>query len=114
MPYDYFEPISIEAVRADHRLLVEWSDGHHSSYDFEYLRWRCPCAICQGEGGMPGVLSLTKELREDQIEMIDLRMVGRYAIAPTWQDGHDTGIYAFEYLRAICPCDDCQYPQVDR
>ena len=33
--------------------------------------------------------------------------VGNYALAPTWQDGHNTGIYSFRLLRGLCPCDDC-------
>lgn len=111
MPYEYLEPVAIEAVPAERTLRVEWNDGHRSDYDFEYLRWRCPCAVCQGEGGAPGVLSFTKELQPEQTGMVNLHLVGRYALALVWQDGHDSGIYSFEYLRAACPCDDCRYPR---
>jgi DUF971 family protein len=36
--------------------------------------------------------------------MADIVLVGRYAVQPTWADGHDTGIYAFRVLRQSCPC----------
>jgi DUF971 family protein len=34
--------------------------------------------------------------------------VGSYGITPVWEDGHDAGIYKWEYLRALCPCGECQ------
>ncbi len=106
---EFPEPLQVEALRGEAVLNVTWNDGHHSAYDFEYLRWRCPCAECQGEGGAPGKLSFTKDLRPEQVALADLSLVGRYAIAPVWQDGHSFGFYSYEYLRAICPCDDCAY-----
>jgi DUF971 family protein len=33
--------------------------------------------------------------------------IGNYALGFTWSDGHSTGIYPFEYLRALCPCPEC-------
>jgi DUF971 family protein len=33
--------------------------------------------------------------------------MGSYAIRIDWSDGHDTGIFTFEYLKAICPCEQC-------
>ena len=40
-------------------------------------------------------------------ELVHLELVGNYALAPTWADGHNTGIYSFRLLRGLCPCDDC-------
>ena len=34
--------------------------------------------------------------------------VGRYAYKITWSDGHDTGIFTLEHLRALCECPECQ------
>ena len=40
------EPVDVE-VHVDQRLMrVTWSDGHEAVYDFEHLRWQCPCAQC--------------------------------------------------------------------
>jgi DUF971 family protein len=51
-------------------------------------------------------------IRPDQIPEavypVQIQYVGRYALQFTWSDGHDTGIYAFDYLRQLCPCDACR------
>ena len=44
-----------------------------------------------------------KELRPEQYQLESIQLVGLYAIRPTWADGHDTGIYAFDRLRALAP-----------
>jgi DUF971 family protein len=103
-----FWPSDVFADRPAGRLEVTWSDGHRSVYEFEYLRWRCPCAACQGEMGVPGALAKVTELRPDQTQMAEMRAVGRYAIQPLWQDGHDTGLYDLRLLRRMCPCDECR------
>jgi DUF971 family protein len=36
-----------------------------------------------------------------------MRLIGQYALAPTWGDGHDTGYYTFDALRRDCPCSEC-------
>jgi len=38
---------------------------------------------------------------------VGARLVGSYALAPTWADGHDTGYYTFEMLRESCRCAEC-------
>jgi DUF971 family protein len=100
-------PVHIELDRDNHRLLVRWADQHESPFDWEYLRWRCPCAECSGEGGMPGALHSLPMFRPGQTVMNDVNLTGRYGITPTWGDGHSLGIYTFRMLRGICPCADC-------
>ena len=95
---------------------IEWGDGHRSSYSFQYLRDACPCALCNEErnksgrkpgesaGQAPGALPMFRPaVRPTQAEA-----VGRYAIRFTWNDGHQHGIYAWDYLREICPCGECK------
>ncbi len=90
-------------------LEVAWGDGHASSYPLKYLRSECPCATCRAErqaaqdnplhvlkGGLPSA------------ELRNVEPVGRYGIRLVWADGHATGIYTFEYLRRLCPCDTCK------
>jgi DUF971 family protein len=101
-------PVDVSVFTKSRQLQLEWSDGHRSTYDWEKLRWACPCAVCSGEWGQPGALSFVKRLTPDQSALTDLREVGNYALQPVWQDGHDTGIFAFDYLRKVCPCDDCR------
>jgi DUF971 family protein len=97
-------PQRIKLDRDHRRVIIGWADGHESVFDWEYLRWRCPCAHCQGEGGRPGELQMAVVLRPEQTDLADLEMTGRYALSPIWQDGHHTGIYTWRALRAMCPC----------
>jgi len=101
------EPVDVE-VHVDQRLMrVTWSDGHEAVYDFEHLRWQCPCAQCRGEGDAPGMLAQVQQLTPRQTEMVDLREVGRYGLTPIWADGHQTGIYTYRALRGMCQCPAC-------
>jgi len=99
-------PADIELDSGGRRLRFTWADGRRSDYDWEYLRWRCPCASCSGEGEYPGELQGRTELRPEETEMIDLDLVGRYAVKPTWRNGHDTGLYTFRNLRALADKDN--------
>jgi DUF971 family protein len=44
---------------------------------------------------------------EGKYSLSGITQVGTYAVQIDWQDGHRTGIYTYEYLRALCTCDDC-------
>jgi DUF971 family protein len=100
-------PTRIHADRGAGTLEIDWADGHRTLYGFEALRWLCPCAYCRGEAGMPGWLDSGPTLTDEQTRLVDVSMVGGYAIAPAWADGHHTGYYTFTMLRDRCPCPDC-------
>ena len=101
MPPDPTEPVDIRYDNARRRLEITWADGHESAYGYEFLRWRCPCATCAGEMGHPGQLQFVSALRPEQYDLASIEIVGQYAVRPIWADGHDTGIYAFDRLRAL-------------
>lgn len=101
------QPLDVEVHVDQRQMRVAWSDGHQAIYDFERLRWRCPCAECQGEGGAPGKLASTRALTPEQTTMTDLQVVGRYGFSPVWADGHATGIYTYRALRTMCDCAAC-------
>ena len=101
---EYLTPAAIHADRAGGRLEISWTDGHRTEYDTVTLRWLCPCAYCRGEAGMPGWLDSKPDLTSEQTRLVDLQLVGQYAVAPVWADGHATGFYTFERLREACPC----------
>jgi DUF971 family protein len=106
-PIAPLEPLDVN-VYVDRRVMeIDWSDGHHAVYDFEALRWQCPCAECRGEGGLPGKLAGKTTLTPEETTLTDLRVVGRYGFTPTWADGHQTGIYTYRALRAMCQCPQC-------
>jgi len=100
-------PTRIHADRGGGTLLIEWADGHVTTYGFEPLRWLCPCAYCRGEAGMPGWLDSAPTLTPEQTQLTDLHLVGNYAVSPHWADGHKTGYYPFRLLRERCPCPAC-------
>ncbi len=100
-------PVRIDANRGAGTVTLDWTDGHETVYDTVTLRWLCPCAYCRGEAGLPGWLDTAPTLTPDQTRLVDVSMVGAYAIAPLWGDGHHTGFYSFALLRDRCPCADC-------
>jgi DUF971 family protein len=100
-------PVRIHADRPAATLQIDWQDGHRTVYDFVSLRWLCPCAFCRGEAGLPGWLDSRPTLTPPQTQMVDIQLVGSYAVAPSWADGHHTGYYTFAVLRDRCPCPEC-------
>jgi DUF971 family protein len=100
-------PVSINVDRSAGRLEIGWTDGHRSEYEAEPLRRLCPCAFCRGEMGRSGWLDAEPELTDEQTQMVAAGLVGQYALNVTWGDGHDSGYYTFELLRAGCRCPTC-------
>ncbi|MGB6430515.1 MAG: DUF971 domain-containing protein [Candidatus Acidiferrales bacterium] len=102
---------------------VVWSDGHASHYDFVYLRERCPCALCNDErakkaefAANPGPQAVAAPptpafelpMFKPKAKARAAHAMGNYALQIDFTDGHSTGIYSYDYLRTICPCEDCQ------
>jgi DUF971 family protein len=107
------EPADIAVSRTRREVSVRWRDGHESRYGFDLLRRECPCALCadqRRQQGRPAALTLLSGpvMRPGEVQVSDLKPVGRYALSFVWSDGHDTGIYAYTYLRALCPCPACR------
>jgi DUF971 family protein len=99
--HDSSTPVEIVADRAAGTLTITWADGKVSLISARDLRWACPCAVCRGEWGRPGRLEGLSVLPDDELTLSDVRAVGSYGISPVWSSGHDSGIYSFEYLRAM-------------
>ena len=100
-------PVAINVDRGVGLLTIDWADGHASAFGAILLRRLCPCAHCRGEMGRPGWLDTNPVLTAEQTQLVDARLVGQYALGVAWADGHDTGYYTFESLRASCPCPVC-------
>ncbi len=94
----------------DGGLRVVWDDEHVSVYPLPLLRQACPCAGCKGEVLFGKVYMPAKMpvFMPGMYELAALNPVGQYAVQAYWKDGHDTGIYSWEYLRGICPCFACE------
>ena len=84
----------------DSTLRITWADNRECRYKAVDLRRMCPCAQCVNE--WTGERMLKPESIADEIAIRDLSLVGRYAINFRWNDGHETGIYSFRYLRELC------------
>jgi DUF971 family protein len=107
---------------------IVWSDGHASHYDFAYLREQCPCAMCNDErqkkaesqqkderlkkanaaGSMgPALSSPLLPMYKPRLAAKSAHAVGNYALQIDFNDGHVAGIFSFDLLRTICPCEAC-------
>jgi DUF971 family protein len=89
-------PTQIHLREAEESLEFQWSDGTSSTFALRYLRGWCPCAHCQGH--------FAKEMRFHDVlgvKLLTVEPVGSYAVRPHWSDGHQSGLYSFEYLMRI-------------
>ena len=94
------EPTNIQQI--GNELAIQWNDGTESYFDLQFLRRACPCAACGGEPDVLGNIArpnVSYALRSFELAGFDI--VGGYALQPRWHDGHNTGIYSFQYLRRL-------------
>lgn len=99
------EPVGIKKV-GNSQIAIQWADDHASEFTAPYLRGRCPCASCVDEWS--GERRIVADSFPMDLTISKADLVGRYALQFAFGDRHDTGIYTFEYLRKLCPCQDCQ------
>ena len=92
-------PLDLQHI--GNELAVKWDDGTEQFIPLEQLRRACPCAGCKGEMDILGNVykNPEKPFAPNAFELVKIGSVGGYAIQPTWADGHNTGLYSFEYLR---------------
>jgi DUF971 family protein len=96
-------PSQIKINESKTDLRITWDDGHTAEFPLKFLRDECPCAGCKGEvlfGKVYKPPPLTV-FQEGMYELAAIKPVGQYAIQFVWKDGHDTGIYSWEYLIAL-------------
>jgi DUF971 family protein len=100
MPAIVPPPARVDVIGQE--LAISWSDGAESFIALENLRRACPCASCKGE---PDVLGRGENPRVSygphSFELRGFKFVGGYAFQPTWNDGHETGLYPFALLRGL-------------
>ena len=82
-------------VHSQSRVLeISFSDGAHYQIPFELMRVYSPSAEVQGHGAGQEVLQSGK--RDVRLEALE--PIGNYAVQPCFSDGHDTGIFSWDYL----------------
>ena len=94
-------PVDIQHIGEE--LAIRWEDGSESFIALEKLRRACPCAGCKGERDVMGNLYKGPEraLTAASFQLRSVSFVGTYGVQPFWADGHNSGIYPFDYLRQI-------------
>ena len=95
------------AISKSKGIKIDWKDGHRSDFSLALLRDSCPCASCTGAHGTPpertqhSAPSTPFQMYKPTLKMVDVEPVGNYAIRIHWNDGHNSGIYSYEYLRSL-------------
>ena len=87
-------PVSITAHSQSRVLEVAFSDGAAFRIPFELMRVYSPSAEVQGHGPGQEVLQTGKR----EVGLTALEPVGNYAVKPVFSDGHDSGIFSWDYL----------------
>ncbi len=84
-------------------LAIRWENGAESFIALEQLRRACPCAGCSGEVDVLGNVykNPAKTLAPAAFELQRFVPVGGYAVQLFWADGHNSGIFSFDYLRQV-------------
>ena len=83
-------------------LALRWTDATESYLPLDFLRKRCPCALCAGESDLLGnVYRGEVKLGPDSVQLKRCTIVGGYGVQPEWMDGHTSGIYSFSYLKSL-------------
>lgn len=90
-------PTSIKLRTKSRVLEVVFEDGARFELPFEYLRVYSPSAEVRGHG--PGQETL--QLGKHDVGIRAVEPVGHYAIKLVFDDGHDTGLYSWTYLREL-------------
>jgi DUF971 family protein len=116
LPLEAVTPQKVRVMKTEGTgVEIDWRDGHRSAWSFAWLRHACPCATCHEERDVSGrPLGEPKPkpanplaLYEAPPRPVEVTPVGKYALKFKWNDGHESGIYSWEYLRRVCRCEEC-------
>lgn len=90
-------PTEIKLHQVSHALEIAFNDGTRFKLPYEFLRVYSPSAEVRGHGPGQEVLQIGKK----NIEVKGIEPVGSYAVQLTFSDGHDTGLYSWDYLHEL-------------
>ena len=90
-------PTEIKLHQKSRILEIAFDDGKHFTLPCEYLRVFSPSAEVRGHGPGQEVLQVGKK----NVEIREIEPVGVYAVKLVFSDGHDTGLYSWEYLHEL-------------
>jgi DUF971 family protein len=92
-------PTNIRALQAEQVLEVTWPDDRIDRLPYRLLRSECPCASCRNE--WTGEQMLDPNTIRPDLKLVGMETIGTYAIQPAWNDGHASGLFSWETLRAL-------------
>jgi len=88
-------------------LELTYADEKKYLLPFEFLRVHSPSAEVRGHGAGQEILQTGKR----QVSILSLEPVGNYALKPTFTDGHDSGLFTWEYLHELCQNQDAMWQE---
>jgi DUF971 family protein len=91
-------PTNLTVHETSKVLELSYENGKSYRLPFELLRIYSPSAEVRGHGPGQEVLQTGKR----DVAIVNLEPVGHYAIKPTFSDGHDSGLYSWDYLYDLC------------
>ena len=100
-------PTALTVHESSRVLEVVFSDGASFRIPFELMRVYSPSAEVQGHGPGQEVLQTGKR----DVTLVNLEPVGNYAVKPTFSDGHDSGIFSWDYLYELGQQQDALWKQ---
>lgn len=103
-------PVQLTAHQKSRELEVGFDDGQTFRIPFELMRVYSPSAEVQGHGPGQEVLQTGKR----QVTLVSLEPVGNYAVKPTFSDGHDSGLFTWEYLYRLGAEQDALWARYER
>jgi DUF971 family protein len=92
-------PTNIRALQGEQILEVSWSDQRVDRLPYRTLRIECPCATCRDE--WTGERIIQPSSIRDDLKLEGMETVGNYAVRLAWNDGHSSGLFAWENLRRL-------------
>jgi DUF971 family protein len=92
-------PVSIRSLTDERRLEIGWPEGEVARLPFRFLRGRCPCAACVDEFTGRRIVDVSDI--PERIAPVRLEYSGNYALKIAWNDGHETGLYTWDYLGSL-------------
>ncbi|WP_028997730.1 gamma-butyrobetaine hydroxylase-like domain-containing protein [Azohydromonas australica] len=88
------QPTALTVHQQSRQLEISFEDGASFRIPFELMRVYSPSAEVQGHGPGQEVLQTGKR----EVEIVGIEPVGHYAVQPSFSDGHDSGIFTWDYL----------------
>jgi DUF971 family protein len=109
LPESSVDVIPVNISRTDHGILIAWNNGERRTYRTAGLRSSCPCATCREKHSAKAADAVKKPMSLPVLSAAEarplviehMRAVGNYAYNIAFSDGHDSGIFTFDYLYSI-------------